>query len=228
MVKFDHIIHYVNQLEGLEQESVLPIHSGGRHERFGTANLLSYFDYRYVEYLAIEDEAVFKQHLKDEPASFAKTIDALGYEEGFIRYALSTDDIEGLAERFKARGFSVVGPIDMERTTGGETISWKLLYVQNDQEIFPFFIQWDEPEAERMKRIEALRGDFITPTITIQHDVKDIHLWESFYDVLGIWKGKIDSHTYVQLSQKKKPSITLEVGTDGESAVFKGAVYKFI
>lgn len=228
MVKFDHIIHYVNQLEEVEREPLLPVHSGGKHERFGTANLLSYFDYRYVEYLAIEDEAAFSQHLKDTPESFAKTIDALGYEEGFIRYALSTDDIEGLSERFRGRGFSTAGPIGMERTTEGETISWRLLYVQSETEIFPFFIQWDEPEPARLKRIETLRGDFITPSITIQHDVADIHLWESFYDVLGIWEGEIDSHTRVALSQSAKPSITLKMATDGESAVYKGAVYKFI
>ncbi len=185
MVKFDHIIHYVNRLEEVERTPVLPIHSGGRHERFGTVNLLSYFDYRYVEYLAIEDEAVFTQHLKDGNESFAGTIDSLNYEEGFIRYALSTDDIEGLDERFRAHGFSVEGPVEMERTTNGETISWKLLYVQHDKEIFPFFIQWNEPEAQRMKRIEALRGDFIGPSITVRHDVEDIHLWESFYDVLN-------------------------------------------
>lgn len=228
MVKFDHIIHYVNQFEEVEQEPVLPIHSGGSHERFGTANLLSYFDYRYVEYLTIKDEVLFNQHLKDESESFAKTIDTLNYEEGFIRYALSTEDIEGLAERFRARGFSITGPIEMERTTNGETIRWRLLYVQSDREIFPFFIEWNESGSERLKRIEDLRGDFITPSITIQHGVKDLHLWESFYDVLGIWEGKIDELTHVELFQNAKPSITLELGTDGESAVFKGAIYKFI
>ena len=105
MVKFDHIIHYVNQLKEVEEDPVLPIHSGGRHERFGTANLLSYFDYRYVEYLAIEDKEAFCTHLEEGGESFAATIDTLDYEEGFIRYALSTDDIKGLAERFLARGF---------------------------------------------------------------------------------------------------------------------------
>lgn len=227
-MKFDHIIHYVNQLEEVNREQVLPVHSGGKHERFGTANLLSYFDYRYVEYLAIEDEAAFNRHLKEEPESFAKTINSVGYEEGFIRYALSTEDIEGLGERFRARGFSAVGPIRMERRTEGETISWKLLYVQSETEIFPFFIEWDESEAERLKRIEHLRGDFITPEIVIQQDVLDLRLWESFYDVLGIWEGKIDSRTRVELSQNAKPSITLEMGMDGESAVYKGAIYKFI
>ncbi|HIW13634.1 MAG TPA: VOC family protein [Candidatus Salinicoccus stercoripullorum] len=228
MVKFDHIIHYVNQLEEVEKSPVLPIHSGGRHERFGTSNLLSYFDYRYVEYLAIENEEAFSRHLEEGGESFAGTIDALGYEEGFIRYALSTDDIKGLAERFLASGFAVHGPVEMERVTDGETISWKLLYVGSGNEIFPFFIEWDEPEQERLKRIEALRGKFIRPSITIRQEVTDIHVWEAFYDVLGIWEGEIDSLTRVVLSQNKEPSITMEVGMDGESAIYKGAIYKFI
>jgi|GEM_PF-4845629 len=228
MVKFDHIIHYVNQLKEVEESPVLPIHSGGRHERFGTANLLSYFDYRYVEYLAIENQEAFCRHLSKGGESFAATIDALDYEEGFIRYALSTDDIKGLAERFLARGFTVDGPVEMERVTEGETISWKLLYVGSGDEIFPFFIQWDEPDRDRMKRIEMLRGKFLHPAITIHQEVADIHVWEAFYDVLGIWEGEIDSRTRVELSQNEKPSITLEVGMDGESSIYKGAIYKFI
>lgn len=229
MVKFDHIIHYVNDLEDVEAESVLPIHSGGKHERFGTANLLSYLDHRYIEYLAVEDKETFKHHLEDTPESFAKTIDTLGYEEGFIRYAISTDDIRNLGERYREKGFSVVGPVDMERITNGETISWKLLYIQDDENIFPFFIQWGEPEKERLERIRKLRGDLMnTPHITIQHDVRDVKVWEAFFDVIGIWKGEIDDHTKVELSHSEEPSITLELAMDGASVIYKGAVYKFI
>lgn len=230
MVNFDHIIHYVKDLQDTESSSLLPAHSGGRHERFGTANLLSYLDYRYIEYLTIDDEAVFRQHLNDGEASFAKTIDSLDYEEGFIRYALSTDDIVQLKERFREKGFRTIGPIAMERTTDGEIISWKLLYVIGDEVIFPFFIEWDEPYAKRADRIRSLRGDFIhpQPDLNIHHEVRDIRQWEAFYDVLGIWNGEIDDHTTVTFTENEKPSLILELDMNGESAIYKGAVYKFI
>ena len=133
MVKFDHIIHFVNQLDSVGTEGVLPIHSGGKHEPLGTANLLSYFDQRYVEYLAIDDEERFRRHLEAAEDSFAKTIDQVQYEEGFIRCALATEEIHQLADRYRAKGFRTVGPVDMERTTKGGrpsggncSISWMM------------------------------------------------------------------------------------------------------
>lgn len=228
MVKFDHIIHFVNQLESVDSEGVLPIHSGGKHGQLGTANLLSYFDQRYVEYLAIDDEERFGRHLEEAEDSFAKTIDQVQYEEGFIRYALATEEIHQLADRYRAKGFRTVGPVDMERTTNGETIRWKLLYILDDEETLPFFIQWEEAESARLKRIRNLRGDFISPEINIHHEVKNEKVWDAFFDVIGVWKGAVDAHTTITIAENEKPSITLEVGMDGESAIYKGAVYKFI
>ncbi|MFC3419471.1 VOC family protein [Salinicoccus hispanicus] len=228
MVEFDHIIHYVKELSTVETEGILPIHSGGKHERLGTKNLLSYFDQRYVEYLGIDDEAVFKQHLEESKDSFATTIDSMGYEEGFIRYALSTDEIHQLADRYRAQGFTPVGPVDMERRTGTETIRWKLLYIEDESEIFPFFIQWEESKAQRLDRISQLRGNLLSPKMNIHHAVRSKKAWEAFFDVIGVWEGEIDPHTTITLSENKNPSITLEVEMDGEPVIYKGAVYKFI
>ncbi len=228
MVKFDHIIHYVNKLEPVEEDGLLPIHSGGKHEHLGTANLLSYFDQRYVEYLAIDDEERFKRHLEESEDSFVGTIDRMEYEEGFLRYALATEEIHQLADRYRAKGFRTVGPVDMERTTNGETIRWKLLYVLDDEEVLPFFIQWEEEESARLERIRNLRGAFISPEMNIHHEVRNVKVWDAFFDVIGVWKGEVDAHTTLTISENKDPSITLELGMDGESAIYRGAVYKFI
>lgn len=228
MVEFDHIIHYVKELSSVEVDGVLPIHSGGRHERLGTENRLSYFDQRYIEYLAIYDQAVFKQHLEASEDSFARTIDDMGYEEGFIRYALSTDEIHQLADRYRAQGFTPIGPIDMERTTGSETIRWKLLYIEDESEIFPFFIQWEETKDQRLDRIRQLRGNLLSPGMNIHHGVRNKKSWEAFFDVIGVWQGEVDPNTTISLSENKNPSITLEVEMDGEPVIYKGAVYKFI
>src|SRR5699024_976449 len=143
-------------------------------------------------------------------------------------YAICPDDMKGLAERFLSSGFTVNGPVELEPVPDWATISWILLYVRSGHEIFPFFIELDELVHERLKRLEALRGNFIRPSITIRQEVTDIHVLEAFYDVLGIWEGEIDYLTRVVLSQNKEPSITMEVGMDGESAIYKGAIYKFI
>ncbi|GAB3067498.1 VOC family protein [Salinicoccus sesuvii] len=228
MTEFDHIIHYVKDLTKVETDGPLPVHSGGRHGWLGTENRLSYFDQRYVEYLTIYDQTLFNRHLEMAEDSFARTIDDMNYEEGFIRYALSTDEIHQLADRYRAQGFTPIGPVDMERTTGAETIRWKLLYIEDETEIFPFFIQWEESKDQRLERIRQLRGNLLSPKMNIHHEVLDKASWEAFFDVIGIWQGEVDAHTTITLSESKKPSITLEVGMDGEPVVYKGAAYKFI
>ena len=228
MIKFDHIIHYVNDLDAVKSEGVLPIHSGGEHPAFGTENALSYFDLRYIEYLTISDEKQFNTHLEDGAESFARTIADKGYEEGFIRYAINTDKIEQLAERYRAKGFSVSGPVDMERETAGETIRWTLLYIKDDVETFPFFIEWEESDDMRLSRIEAMGKEIISPEIVIHNNVVDLKRWEAFYDVVGVWEGQLDSRTTVSLKETGVPSITLQVGMEGTSAHYRGADYRFI
>lgn len=224
MLKFDHIIHYVDDLEKVRKSAPLPIHSGGVHQKFGTENLLSYFDFRYVEFLSIKDMDLYKKHLAVEKDSFVKTINDFDYREGFIRYAISTDDIVSLTERFHEKGYETIGPVDMERETGGEPIRWQLMYVVSD-EVFPFFIEWEDTVSVRLARIPEL--DVSHPEITIHQAVTDLHAWESFYEVLGLWQGKLDEYTSIQLTEKESPAMILEIDQSGDSGIFKGADYKF-
>ena len=48
-LKFDHMIHYVDQLKGFKYPGeLLKIHSGGKHHQYGTFNRLAYINGNYI------------------------------------------------------------------------------------------------------------------------------------------------------------------------------------
>lgn len=48
-LKFDHIIHYIDQLEQFKfPGEVVKLNSGGKHHKFGTFNKLSYINENYI------------------------------------------------------------------------------------------------------------------------------------------------------------------------------------
>lgn len=56
-LKFDHIIHYIDQLNQFEfPGKLLKLHNGGKHHQFGTYNQLSYINGNYIELLDVEDK----------------------------------------------------------------------------------------------------------------------------------------------------------------------------
>lgn len=228
MIEFDHIIHYVNQLDEVREKAPLPIHTGGVHTRLGTENLLSYLDMRYIEYISIKDEKLFIDHVREAEDSFAKAIYKTNYTNDFIRYALAVDDIVMLRDRYRAQGYETLGPLYMERETDGETLRWSLLYIMHDKIMFPFFIQWEEPESARIERIKNFGVDMKPVDMTIKHEVEDIGEWRAFFDVIGVWQGEIDDRTTVELSEGKNPAISVEVDMAGRSGRHMGADYKFI
>ncbi len=228
MIEFDHIIHYVHDLNAVRKEAPLAIHSGGVHRRLGTENLLSYIDTRYIEYLTIADRDLFHDHLREAEDSFARAIHKCNYTEGFIRYALATDDIVQLSERYRAQGFKTLGPVYMERDTGGETLRWSLLYILSERNMFPFFIQWEESDAARRERIRNFGAPMTPAKMKITQTVRDAAEWQAFFDVIGIWQGDIDDRTMIEIEEGKKPAMSIEIGTAGGSGEYFGADYKFI
>lgn len=228
MIQFDHIIHYVNQLDDVREKAPLPIHSGGVHTRIGTENLLSYIDKRYIEYISIKDEKLFTDHVREAEDSFAKAIYKTNYTNDFIRYALAVDDIIQLRDRYRAQGFDTLGPLYMERETNGETLRWSLLYILHDKIMFPFFIQWEEPDSARIERIKSFGADMEPAKMTIKQQVEDVGEWRAFFDVIGVWQGEIDELTTIELSEGKNPAMSIEMDVAGESGKYLGANYKFI
>ena len=77
-LKFDHMIHYVDQLKGFKYPGeLLKIHSGGKHHQYGTFNRLTYINENYIELLDVEDveklkKEAEKQGLKKKYIKFVK------------------------------------------------------------------------------------------------------------------------------------------------------------
>lgn len=161
LYKLDHIVHFVSSpektMEQLKKEG-LHVVEGGQHEQWGTYNALCYFDSTYIELIGIYDHEKFRKASR-VPFSLHETYVKNYYEDGLTRVALSTTTIEADAKKFQQLGFNVIGPERFSRTRpDGSVVSWQLLYVGSDdlQLDLPFFIQWDQPEQQRVQELKSL------------------------------------------------------------------------
>lgn len=150
--RFDHAVIAVRDLnEAIERYRTLgfEVHSGGWHTGRGTHNALIRFGLDYIELLSVYDE--------DEAKANAATNalpDFLGkHEGGLIGYALATTAIQQEAERFRHSHLAAVGPFAMQRQRpDGHLLTWSLLVPYGTAwcQPWPFFIQWDTPDEQRL------------------------------------------------------------------------------
>lgn len=160
MYQFDHIVHFVSKPEDavieLNKQGLHAV-AGGRHDMWGTYNALSYFGLSYIEFIGIDNEAVFAQAAK-QPHTLHESYEKNKRTNGLTRVALRTTTIEQDAEKFAAAGFTINGPTAFSRTKpDGTVVSWKLLHIgKRDAKVsYPFFIQWDEPDDVRHEQLTA-------------------------------------------------------------------------
>lgn len=65
ILKFDHIIHYIDQLDRFSfPRDVIKLHSGGYHHKYGTFNKLGYINENYIELLDVENNEKLKKMAK--------------------------------------------------------------------------------------------------------------------------------------------------------------------
>lgn len=157
---FDHLVWFLKKPEDaiapLKQLGINII-QGGRHEKWGTYNTLSYFGLSYLEFLGIEDMELAKTHYENR--LITHIVEKLQKEngEGPATIAIRTNEIEVLAERLKQQGLTVYGPIPGERVRAdGQTIRWSLLFPELDSSglKLPFFIQWEKSDDERLTEFQ--------------------------------------------------------------------------
>ena len=146
ILKFDHIIHYIDQLDRFSfPGDVIKLHSGGYHHKYGTFNKLGYINENYIELLDVENNEKLKKMAKtiEGGVAFATQIVQEKYEQGFKNICLRTNDIEAVKNKLQSERVEVVGPIQMERDTHKDgKVKWQLLYIMNqdDDEIKPPFL----------------------------------------------------------------------------------------
>ncbi|MGM9949999.1 MAG: VOC family protein [Lysinibacillus sp.] len=181
MYKIDHIVHFVDDPEDATKDlrkQGLHVVPGGRHEQWGTYNALCYFDTAYIELIGIHDKEKFKE-AASIPYTLHQTHARGNYQNGLVRVAISTTTIDEDARSFRAAGFDVIGPDHFTRTRpDGSVIGWQLLHVgrKECQIELPFFIQWDQPEEERVEEMQELG-------IIQEHEVGPLQIAEVSYIV---------------------------------------------
>ncbi|WP_251550181.1 VOC family protein [Neobacillus muris] len=157
-LRWDHIVHYVNDLEKPIQvfaDNGLIAFRGGSHKLWGTFNALSYFGLTYLEFLAIEDRELASSI--QEPNRVVKdAVTTLPDHEALSRVAIRTDNIDDTVERLKANGLSLSPIMAGKRLDArGEWIEWKMVTIDGDFQglVYPFVIQWKGSDEERLKNL---------------------------------------------------------------------------
>lgn len=183
-LQFDHFVHLTpDPTEAAKDFQKIGLHAvqGGKHEKLGTYNTLSYFDLSYVELIGIFDEALVKE-ASSVKYSLRDTFIENNLEFGPQRIALRSDNLQELAEHFKAQGLEVNGPTDFSRTRpDGTLVTWKLLFAgkEDDSLRLPFFIEWDEKDNER-------RADLTERGVIAPHSLGNIQVDGAAFAVRNI------------------------------------------
>lgn len=159
-IQFDHVVHAVHNLHALQSQIGqigLTPSIGGRHEQWGTANSLSYFDLTYIEWLTV-DAPQIAAGLRDN-ALVVQTVRTLARHEGFVAIALRTDSLADLQAKFVAEGYPVEGPVEGQRTRAdGSVLRWSMLFPHlppAQSGTLPFFIEWANTDEDRRMDLAA-------------------------------------------------------------------------
>jgi hypothetical protein len=141
MLRIDHVVLAVRDLdasaERLWEEHGLRFLPGGRHPRWGTANMISPLGRDYVELLAVVDEEVGSETV------LGRTLLELSSSgDRWFSVCVADDDVEATAARLGL----TVQPGSRTRPDGSE-VRWRGAGIEDRGEDLwlPFFISWDVP-----------------------------------------------------------------------------------
>jgi hypothetical protein len=141
MLRIDHVVLAVRDLEAsaerLWDEHGLRFVAGGRHPRWGTANMIAPLGSDYVELLAVVDEAV------GSGTVLGRTLLELSSAgDRWFSVCLADDDVAATAARLGL----TVQPGSRTRPDG-EEVRWRSAGIEERGEDLwlPFFISWDVP-----------------------------------------------------------------------------------
>ncbi|MBE4909654.1 VOC family protein [Bacillus luteolus] len=152
-ITFDHIVHFTQSPEKAMEtfkHAGFQAFTGGNHPNWGTHNCLCYFqDLQYIEWIGIKDIEVAKK--SDNLLIQQIYADFTSIGEGFSQLAFRTDNMDELVKELKSKQFTVIGPVPGSRKgSDGTTLTWSMLFIEDEELRFPFFIQWGETNDARL------------------------------------------------------------------------------
>jgi Glyoxalase-like domain len=150
LTAIDHIIIGVRNLEKaatqFSQKLGLAVSGGGIHPTGGTANRIIVIGDTYLELIAIHNSAEAQQSM----------LDRLAIHEGYLNFALASNDIEADTQAMINRGVTFLGPTPGSlRAADSRTRGWSRTNIERPDltQHYPFIIQHDSAGDERRFRL---------------------------------------------------------------------------
>jgi catechol 2,3-dioxygenase-like lactoylglutathione lyase family enzyme len=148
-VQFDHLIHWVPDLDAAVRDYQalgFTVQPGGQHPQFGTHNAAWRLDTRYIELIAVRDEATARAGLGSD---WPELVALLGSGGGVGAFGVLVADVAATVADLRSRGVSVGDPQDGSiRRADGSTGAWQSAGLQDAPGWAPFFINYGLPIDE--------------------------------------------------------------------------------
>lgn len=185
ITRFDHAVVAVTDLDrAIADYTACGFHvaAGGRHPGLGTANAIVRFGLDYLELLAIEDPA----EARAAGAFGGELLHFLESGPGLLGFVLASDDLDRQLAGLAAIGQPATGPFAMARERpDGRRLSWRLVIPGDSpwRRPWPFLIEWDTPDSERLTLDAADRHDNGARAVaTLELLVDNVHAARRLYE----------------------------------------------
>jgi catechol 2,3-dioxygenase-like lactoylglutathione lyase family enzyme len=153
ITRLDHVVIGVHELDAAVaafHRLGFDVRLGGKHAGRGTSNAVIRFGLDYLELLSVDDPGAIGPH----NPWLQVQVDYLREREGaLLGFGVATDDIESDWRRLDDFGIEAPAPFAMHRDRpDGRALHWRLMIprMQPWRQPWPFVIQWDTPDAERL------------------------------------------------------------------------------
>lgn len=146
MLAIDHIVIAAKDPEqsahAFGEKHYVTIVEGGKHELWGTYNMLAYFNNDcYLEWLGIFDLEKAEQSENPLIQQLVHQLKTTG--DGPFQYALRTQKMDNYIAHLESSHIPYEGPFKGSRVKpNGSTLSWQMLFPTGLSTISPFLIEW--------------------------------------------------------------------------------------
>ncbi len=151
LLGLDHAIIAVRDLASASEQFSrtlgLTVTPGGEHPDLGTHNAIVRFGVSYIEIISILRPEVAASNERGRAVQ-----QFLHHQEGFLGFALSSDELDRELPEIRSRGIALSGPIPgSRRRPDGTVMTWRTAVPPSDPwgRRIPFLIQHDSTMQER-------------------------------------------------------------------------------